>query len=254
MDSMGGWEWAQAGGGVLSPRERWGLRLGAMAARLKQWRRGRLMPPAPGLLELDADALRHIAPPHDKLARAALAAAEAVQPRWLTEHAWRTYAWGSLLALNQGLKPDRSLFFAAALLHDLGLTEAHAEPARRCFAVRGAAAAEALMRQAGASPVQAACVAEAISLHLNPRVPVECGVEAHLVQAGAALDVIGRRHREVPGPLRQAVLQRHPRLQMKAALCPCLPHQADAAPHTRIGLWVHRFGFIDLVRQAPFDE
>lgn len=252
--SFGTWPWAQQRGGVLTRGERWSLTLAGIAVKLRRAREAAPSPATQALQRLDTQALHHLQPPTDAMARAALSAAEAAQPEWLTQHAWRTYAWGSLLALSDGLQPDRSLFFAAALLHDLGLTPAHAEPRHECFAVRGARSARQLMLQAGATPVQADRVAEAVSLHLNPRVPVSQGVESHLVQAGASFDVFGRRYREVPAPLRDAVLQAHPRLQMKTALCQCLQHQADGAPNTRMGLYVGRFGVTALVAQAPFES
>jgi hypothetical protein len=253
MAALGSLAWSERRAGVLTQRERWSLVLAGIAARL----RGAAQSPGAAtqpLAELDVEALRHIDPPDDALARAALKAAEAAQEPWLTQHAWRTYAWGALLGLRDGLRPDRSLFFAAALLHDLGLSDAHAEPRDQCFAVRGARAARQLMLDAGAAPAQADRVAEAISFHINLKVPAGAGPEAQLVQAGASLDVLGRRHRELAPPLREAVLQRHPRMAMKAALCRCLQHQADAAPNTRMGLYVHRFGFTRLVAEAPFSE
>lgn len=253
MTALGSLKWSEQRGGVLTRRERWSLLLAGIAARLQR-RKATPRPDAPALPDLDLQALRHIDPPEDALARAALRAAEAVQEPWLTQHAWRTYAWGSLLGLRDGLRPDRSLFFAAALLHDLGLAAAHAEPSGQCFAVRGALAARQLMRQAGASTAQADRVAEAISFHINLTIPPGAGPEAQLVQAGASLDVFGRRYHDLPRPLRDGVLRRHPRMDMKTALCRCLQHQADAAPHTRMGLYVNRFGFTRLIAQAPFSE
>ncbi len=250
MTTLGSLAWSERRGGVLTRRERWSLLLAGIAARLQRAKSA----PVQALADLDPAALRHIDPPDDGLARAALKAAESAQEPWLTQHAWRTYAWGSLLGLRDGLHPDRSLFFAAALLHDLGLAAAHAEPRDQCFAVRGARAARQLMLQAGASAMQADRVAEAISFHINLQVPADAGPEAQLVQAGASLDVMGRRYRELAPPLREAVLQRHPRMEMKAALCRCLQHQADTAPNTRMGLYVNRFGFTRLVAQAPFSE
>jgi hypothetical protein len=253
MAAVGSLQWSERRGGVLTRRERWSLVLAGIAARLQRARQSPTAK-ASGLEHLDPQALRHIDPPDDALATAALRAAEAAQEPWLTQHAWRTYAWGSLLGHCDGLRPDRSVFFAAALLHDLGLSAAHAEPRGQCFAVRGARAARQLMRDAGASTAQADRVAEAISLHLNLRMPADASPEARLVQAGASLDVLGRRYRELAPPLREAVLQRHPRMEMKTALCRCLQHQADAAPGTRMGLYVRRFGFTRLVAQAPFSE
>ena len=254
--TIGTWDWA-ARGGRLSLTQRWSLTLAAVRSRARlrrQSKAGAKTSDRTVLEQLDMRALDSIAPPRGALAVAALQAATAAQPEWLTQHALRTYAWGALLALNADLRHDRELFFAASLMHDLGLVPKYAQPRSDCFAARGARAAHEVMLGAGAQPAQARCVANAISLHLNLQVDVAQGAEAHLVQAGAALDVVGRRVREVPAALRQAVLARHPRLDMTSQICQCLQCEADASPHSRMGLYVRRLGFLGLVARAPFED
>jgi hypothetical protein len=254
--AIGTWDWA-AGGGRLSLAERWSLTLAALRARTHLRKQNKAAEPAAGrsiLEQLEMKALDSIAPPQGTLAVAAVQAATAAQPEWLTQHALRTYAWGALLALNADLRHDRELLFAASLMHDLGLVPKHAHPRSDCFAARGARAAHEIMLDAGAQPARARCVADAISLHLNLQVDVAQGAEAHMVQAGAGLDVIGRRYREIPATLRQAVLARHPRLGLTRHICQCLQSEARASPNSRIGLYVRRLGFLGLVERAPFAE
>ncbi|MCE2646845.1 MAG: hypothetical protein LW835_16915 [Burkholderiaceae bacterium] len=235
--------------GRLSLADRWGIALGAVRTRLAARRRGPFMP-----IELNARALDSIVPPADAVSRAVLGFAADAQPAWLLQHALRTYAWGRLLALNGDWAHEAKVLYAASLLHDLGLTSAAAEPADGCFAVRGARAAQQVLTQAGAGTTEAHRVACAIALHLDLTVGRQRGVEAHLLSAGAGLDVVGRRSRELAPALMQAVLARHPRLAMKRELCACMRREAQAAPHTRMGLYVGRFGFLDLIEKAPFDE
>ena len=54
-------------------------------------------------------------------------------------------------------------------------------------------------------------VAEAIALHLNVRVPRSRGVEAHLLNAGTAFDVIRLRSRKIPQDLIREIESRWPR-------------------------------------------
>jgi hypothetical protein len=240
--------------GRLSQAQQWRLVVAAMARR-GQTSRLDGDNAAPGALQaLDLDAIAHVAPPGDDLAQAAWRAAAQLQPEWLTQHVLRTFAWGSLFALNAGLQHNRSLLFAACVLHDLGLTTHAAEPREHCFALRGARAAHSLLCAAGASRVQAGLAARAITRHLDLEVPASQGAEAHLLHAGAGLDVLGRRRREIPLALTQAVIARHPRLQMKQALCLCMRCEAEQAPDTRAGVMVRKLGFLRLIEQAPFSE
>lgn len=243
--------WSPAGG-RLGLLQRWALVLGALRTRLTGARRAEQSHAA---ALLDPRAIDHIAMPTDALATAAYGLADAAQPEWLTQHALRAYAWGTLLALSGGLRHDRGPFFAACMLHDIGLTPHADAPARDCFAVRGARYADRALRDVGAEPAVAARVARAIALHLDVEVRLEEeGAEAHLLRAGSGLDVMGQRAREIPAELRRAVLARHPRLGFKQQICSCLVHEAGVAPATRMGMYVRRLGFVELVRRAPFDE
>jgi hypothetical protein len=235
--------------GRLSLVDRWGIALGVVRTRLAARRRS-----SPAPIELDARALDSIEPPADTVSQAVLRFAADAQPAWLLQHALRTYAWGRLLALNGDWAHEAAVLYAASLLHDIGLTPAAAEPADGCFAVRGAREAQQVLAKAGARTTQAHRVACAIALHLDLAVGLQQGVEAHLLSAGAGLDVLGRRSRELAPALQQAVLARHPRLAMKRELCACLRREARAAPRTRMGLYVGRLGFLDLIARAPFDE
>ncbi len=254
--AIGTLNWTQRGG-ILTLTERWRLTVAAVRkhVRLRLALEPRAVAgPPDALARLDLRALDQVEHPWDACAFAASTAAQQLQPQWLTNHGWRTFAWGSLLALNADLKYDKNLFFAACMLHDLGLTPHAAAPANECFAMRGARAASAILLRAGASAEQVQRVAEAITLHPNLDVGVEQGVEAHLLQAGAGLDVVGQRSQEVPASLKQAVVARHPRMGFKHAFCRCMRTESQSTPNSRMGLYVRRLGFLDLIQQAPFDE
>jgi len=250
--SIGSKEWI-ARGGTLTLGEKWALTVGGVRKQLAL-RKARRKVAASPLDQLDARALDSIAPPANSMAKISSEAAQRLQPGWLSNHCWRTYAWGSLLAINAGLEYDKSLLFAACQLHDLGLTQHGAHPAGECFTVRGARLARSILEVTGAGPEAIDRVERAIVLHMNLDVGVDEGVEAHLLQAGAGLDVVGQRHQEIPPPLKDAVLGRYPRLGFKANMCRCMSYESQTTPHTRAGLFVRRLGFLDLIEAAPFED
>lgn len=239
--------------GQLSLLAQWKRVLGAVVPRLRLRRDIRRTAVQVDGVALDLQALERIAAPQDALARHAWELGHNTQPAWLVQHALRTYVWGELLALQGGLRPDHSVLFAACMLHDVGLTPHAASPAEHCFAVRGARYAQQHL-QAHGSGEQRHAVATAISLHLDLKVESSQGLEAHLLQAGAGVDVLGRGLGRIPAPVRDAVLQRHPRLGCKQALCQCMRAEALRAPHTRMGLYARRLGFVELIGKAPFAE
>lgn len=250
--SIGSKEWT-ARGGTLTLGERWALTLDGVRKQLAL-RTSKRSKAARPLDQLDARALESIAPPDSPMVRISSESAQRLQPDWLSNHCWRTYAWGSLLAINAGLQYDKTVLFAACQLHDLGLTQHGADPASECFTLRGARLARSILGSTGASPEAIDRVERAIVLHMNLDVRIDEGVEAHLLQAGAGLDVVGQRHREVPPPLKEAVLDRYPRLGFKANMCRCMTHESQTAPHTRAGFFVRRLGFLDLIEAAPFED
>ena len=254
--SIGTLDWMQRSG-VLTLTERWRLTIAAIVKRERLRRHAVAHGASCSLSTLDRlglGSLEYLQHPWNALAFAASTAAQELQPRWLTNHGWRTYAWGTLLALDTKLEYDKNLLFSACMLHDIGLTPQTGTPADQCFSMRGARVARAILQCAGASEDQLHRVAEAITLHLNFEVGVERSVEAHLLHAGVTMDVLGQRSREIPALLQHAVLVAYPRLGFKKAFCSCAQAEAKLAPRSRMGLYVRRLGFVELIQQAPFDE
>jgi len=159
--------------------------------------------------------------PATRLAKTAHELCEQVSERWLRDHCYRTYAIGTLL--GRGLPFDPQVLFVACMLHDVGLTESFkhgSDPglvagyARRdspCFAVRGAGVAHSMSTTSGWSPAHAEALAETISIHLNVRVPRARSVEAYLLNAGSALDVIRLRSHRLPPEAIRSIEARWPR-------------------------------------------
>jgi hypothetical protein len=201
---------------------------------------------------VDPDALR--VPDSEACTAAGRLLASTSDP-WLVNHCLRTFLWAALLGRKGQLRFDEELLFVASALHDLGLTDHAGSGAHSagCFAVEGAFAAEEFLAARGMDQRRQEIVAEAISLHLNVKVPLDHGVEAHLLHEGAALDVVGARLGEVAAASRTEVLAAHPRLHMKVGLAEAMKRQSRLRPHSRAGL-LCGLGFISMIRRAPFDD
>lgn len=212
----------------------------------KPWRR-RL--PVDPVLELPSQA------PDSAVATAAYERAEEVSSPALLGHCMRTWLFGELAAAVDGIDRDQELLYVACMLHDLGLTEAHTcvDDRARCFAVEGAFAAEDFLSARGWPAERTEAVTEAISLHLNVRVPPDRhGAEAHLVNVGAAIDVAGRGLPRIPRPRVDEVLSRHPRGDIAAELIEALKVQVAARPDARLTL-MWRLGFRRYIEKNPLN-
>ena len=238
---VGSLSWALRTRGTLGAADRLRLLAEAVLARASG------LVPGRARSAVDVAALRT---PDSPLAVAAAAHIASVAPPWLVNHSWRTYLWGRLL--NEGRAFDDEALFVAAQLHDLGLT-GDPDPGVHCFAVEGALAASRFLESHGAEEAYRARVAEAISLHMNPRVAWSAGAEAHLLHEGAAFDVVGARVSEIAESSRRAVLARHPRLAMKASIAGKMAEQAALRPRSRAA-FLCSLGFIGMIRRAAFAD
>ncbi len=239
--------------GRLSLWQQWRITMAVIASRLVSASRRDGKAAKFDARNLTPDDVATLSIPKDALSRHALGLAQATQPAWLVQHAMRSYIWAELLGMQAELKPAQPLLFAACMLHDVGLTAHAATPEQHCFAVRGARYAQQHLAPL-ATPQQSLVIAQAISLHLDLQVDLSRGVEAHLLQAGAGLDVLGRGIKQLPDDVRSAVLLRHPRMDMNPQLSECMRTVGMQAPATRMGLYVKRFGFIGLIQNAPFQD
>ncbi|MFT3708856.1 MAG: hypothetical protein QM817_14500 [Archangium sp.] len=151
-------------------------------------------------------------------------------------------------ACNQNLRWDREEFAFGALLHDVALARRRHE--HTCFAHDGALQAIDVLTTQGVDAARAQRVADAICLHLRVAVPTSLGVEAHLVNAGAAVDVIGMRLRELSPETSRAIIEKHPRGDVSALLQRVLGEEAKRHPDSRIARW-HELGFARAIAQNP---
>lgn len=253
MHDIGTQGWARVHGGRLDRTDRLVLTIEALWVRLAQG--------AQRAMELLGGS-RHTLPPLDvamlrlpdsPVALRALEHARVLCAPWVINHCLRTYLWGVIVARQGRIAFDEELLFVASALHDLCLTETHFAPEGVCFAVAGAAAAARFADDAAWGAERRDRLADAIALHLNVRVGLRQGAEAHLLHEGAALDVIGARLREVPTTTVQAVVNMYPRLGFKGHMRAAIQQQADAHPESR-SAFLYRLGFNALIGAAPFRE
>jgi HD domain len=190
--------------------------------------------------------------PDSQMAREAEQLCREASSETLVNHCLRTYVFGMLLGIADGLKPDEELLYVGSLLHDLALTDSFREHAPMpCFAARGALAATGWAAERGWGDERCARLGDAISLHLNSRVPDVHGPEAQLLRAGAGLDVIGMRHWDLAPQTVAAVLALHPRAGFKRSYG---TFRHEARPDTRMGLLDRRLAFGALVRHSQFAD
>jgi len=202
---------------------------------------------SPRAVSLDLD---EIPVPDSKIAREAEEQCREISPQRLVNHCHRTYAWGMLLSHRDRLRPDPEMLFVAAMLHDLALTETYrdANP-MACFGARGGVAAAEWAQHRGWPDHRCATLADAISLHLNAHVDPKHGPEAQLLQAGAAVDVIGLRLWDLSRDTVRDVLDRYPMLDMIDGLAEFTFEARH--PHTRAQFLTRWLMFGTWMRHSP---
>lgn len=189
--------------------------------------------------------------PDSALTRAAEALARHRLSRAMLNHSYRTYAFGTALGELDDLDVDRDLLYAAAMLHDIGLST----PAPQIdFTWASARAARDLAEQVGLSSTATDTLLTAITLHHSPGVTLAHGPVPYLLSAGAGLDVIGLWSWKLPPGVLAEVTSTYPRLGFKREFTAAFRIEAAHVPAGRAA-FLRRYGAFDLaVKLAPFRE
>jgi hypothetical protein len=197
-----------------------------------------------------------------RIAKAADDLSRSVSPRYLYNHAMRTYLFGALIGRAAGLTFDEELLYLASILHDLGLTERFigAKP----FEIEGALAAETFLRGQGLPASKIAVVWDGIAMHplaiSQYRQP-----EIKLVASGAAADVVGAGLDKILPADRDVVLQAFPRLGFKSEFVATCAEVARRHPASTKGTFMRDIGerkvtnfhpsnICDAIDHSPFSE
>jgi hypothetical protein len=249
--TFGDMDWARRDGGRVSRVERFGQIWEVVRFRIGQrLRRSHHAFGVRSPAEVDRMMAEVEMPATEHVARAT-ALVVGLGPEALAGHALRTFAWGALLGMRDGLTWDTETFALAALLHDLAI--ARRNETTCCFAADGATQAMTLLAEWQVPEAKRVQIGDAICMHVRVSVPVKLGVEAHLVHAGAGVDVIGRRLSELEPELQHRVLARFPRGDLKSFLADFFIHDAEQHPDSRMAFWISS-GFADRIRRAPFES
>ena len=248
MNAIGSPAWVASTGGTLTRRDRLRFTLDAVgreiADTVSRMRGGPL-----GSINVS-----EVTVPDTALVRDIADEAARVLPPSLMNHSLRTWMWGELLGRLDGITYDAELLHVVALLHDIGLADDRLPPpAAGCFAVHGGEEARRMLHGRGADPAFADEAAQAIAAHFNIRVPLAWGAEAHLLNAGAYLDVVGRRVSHLPADAVTEVHARLPRDGFADFLVAAMEREARLRPRSRAGL-LWRVGMRRKIRRSPFPE
>jgi hypothetical protein len=127
----------------------------------------------------------------------------------MLNHSVRSYLWGTMYGTAHGIAFDDELFYVAALLHDIGLTEAF-DNYELPFEVAGGHLAWTFGVAAGWREARAARASEIIVLHMRDDVSAAADPESHLLQVATSWEVVGRRPEEFAPDARAEMLARYP--------------------------------------------
>jgi hypothetical protein len=200
---------------------------------------------------LDRHDLELLTVPDTAVARRAEEICREASSASLANHCFRSYAWGALLGVRDGVAWDAELLYVAAMLHDLGLTPSYDRGG--CFERDGADAARELLTELGWPAARAETIADAIYLHMHEVGPDD-SPEARLLDLGTAVDVRGVRLADVPAAPRAFALERFPRLGFKEHFVALFEDQARRKPHCVVHAYLVERGGAAAIRAAGFDS
>jgi len=186
-------------------------------------------------------------PPRSAFARHVEQAA-AKQPSEMVAHSYRTWLFGRALAIRDRSGLDPSLFYCAAMLHDLGLVR---PTPGTDFTLAGAERAMACAIASGVTRQSAEAIGDAICVHPTPGLSIRRdGALGFYLQAGAIADVSGIRLWEMQDSEVQDILHQHGRgAGFKPMLAEMMRAEAKAVPHGRFALLV-RCGGTSAIRSS----
>jgi HD domain len=196
------------------------------------------------------------------IARAATELSREASPRYLFNHAMRTFLFGSLIGRAQGQKFDPEVLYLACILHDLGLTERFEGDLP--FEIQGAEAAREFLRQHGYDNDKARVVWDGIAMHAS-LIGHYKQAEIRLVGEGAGADVVGPDFVQIKKADVDEVLEAFPRMQFKTSFLKTCANVVRKHPRGASRSFMRDVGdryvadfhppnFCDLVICAPFPE
>ena len=153
---------------------------------------------------------------------------------FLYNHSLRTYIFASLNGRQKKIKYDPELLYICSVFHDLGLSPHYSSDDKR-FEVDGANAARDFLKSHGFAQQTLQLLWDAIALHTTPGIVEYKEAEAVLLNAGVALDVVGRGYEQLKDNIRQEIIHRFPRTDFKKTIIPTFYEGFKHKPHTTFG-------------------
>ena len=190
-----------------------------------------------------------LTPPDTQFAREVVEACSGLEPSTF-EHSYRSYMFARALGEGEGLECDEEALFAATMFHDFAFPKID-EIDGKCFTLAGAEDAERFLVSSSLDRSLHREVLDAITLHVNPRVPREQGALQHLAKDGIGLDVIGTRAWDLDRAGIQRTFERHPRHGFNVKAEGLLRTNARHAPSCRAGA-AFATGFAQALKTSPW--
>ena len=169
----------------------------------------------------------------------------------LANHCFRSYAWGALLGIRDGVAWDAELLYVAAMLHDFGLLPSFDHPSTS-FEHVGGTIAVVFAAGAGWPLARQQRVSEVIVRHMGYAGDPADDPEGHLLERATTIDVSGGGIDLVPAALRTEVLVRWPRLSFAAEFAELFQAQVPRGPELSAGRAIAR-GALDRMAANPLD-
>ncbi len=245
---LGSWEWLCETGGSLTARQRVEL-LPGLLRTFGQFVGDRLWL-ALGRrrsLSLSVHDLWPVAPDSSICHRADEEARE-LQSAPLVNHAYRTWVFGSALAMLDEARLDREVFHVGSLLHDAGIETCKEA---QCFTYRSAEAAQTVAREVAFDEQRTLQIMDGIANHITPGLRKEDQSVGYYLQAGAMADLMGLRAWELPSELLSRTEERFPRLNVHREVSQRWLAESKAVPSGRAHYAQAWSGFAYIVRFLP---
>src|SRR3954447_7894637 len=170
----------------------------------------------------------------------------------LVNHCERSYLWSAALGELTGVAYNRELLFVASMVHDLGLVPAfdnHLAP----FEDAGGDVGWVFAAGAGWPQERRARVKEIAVRHMWHDVDPAFDAEGHLLCEGTGLDISGREPDRWPAAFRTEVVERFPRLELRAEFIARFREQARRKPGCAAATAVAA-GVADRIAANPLDR
>lgn len=194
-------------------------------------------------------AIAGIAVPQDDTSMRAWTWANHNVPDYLLTHSVRSFCWGAVIAASEGWSFDAPILWTAALFHDIGLTRIPRNT--RCFEVEGGEIARRFSERNGMSAADAARVATAIVMHMQPSVTLDDGIESVLLDRATSIDVRGEGY-DLVNRVRPGVMVEFPRRAFDRHFLAAITREVAIRPTCQSDRLLNTKGLAGWMERSPW--